>query len=73
MPEQKRTPLLLWPFIGLWKLITLVANGVGIVVTLLLGAAFMFAGFLLTATIIGAVIGVPMFVIGVLLFIRGLW
>jgi hypothetical protein len=66
-------PFMLWPLIGLWKLITLVANLIGIVLSLLIGAVLMFVGFALTTTIIGAVLGVPLFLIGMLLFIRGLW
>lgn len=63
----------LWPLIALWKGITLFANLVGIVLSLTLGALFMFIGFFLTTTIVGAVVGVPLFVIGMLLFVRGLW
>lgn len=68
-----RTPILLWPLVGIWKLVTFFANAVGILVTLLLGFVFMVVGFVLTATILGAFIGVPLFIVGVLLFIRGLY
>ncbi len=63
----------LWLFIGVWKTITFLANFIGIVLSLVLGAIFMFLGFILTSTIVGAVIGIPLFIIGLLLFIRGLW
>ncbi len=63
----------LWLFIGIWKAITFFANLVGIVLSLALGSVFMFVGFFLTTTIVGAVVGIPLFIIGMLLFIRGLW
>lgn len=72
-PQRSCPPVLLWPLIAVWKLITLVANLIGIVLTLLIGAVLMFVGFALTSTIIGALVGLPLFVIGLLLFIRGLW
>ena len=68
-----RTPILLWPLVGIWKLVTFFANAVGILVALLLGFVLMVAGFALTATILGAVVGVPLFIVGLLLFIRGLY
>jgi len=71
--QRTYPPVLLWPLIAVWKLVTLVANLIGIVLTLLTGAVLMFLGFALTSTIVGAVIGLPLFVIGLLLFIRGLW
>jgi hypothetical protein len=33
----------------------------------------MLAGIILTITVIGAIVGIPMLVIGVLLVVRGLW
>lgn len=72
-PARRHAPVLLWPLIALWKLITLVANVIGILLTLTIGAVLMFVGFALTATLVGAVLGLPLFLIGLLLFIRGLW
>lgn len=70
---QRRTPLILWPFVLLWRLVTFVANATGIILTLVIGAVLMFVGWFLIGTIIGALVGVPLFIIGLLLFIRGLW
>ncbi len=70
---QRRTPLLLWPLVLLWRLVTLIANATGIILALVIGAVLMFVGWILIGTIIGALIGVPLFIIGLLLFIRGLW
>jgi hypothetical protein len=71
--EKRRIPILLWPLVLLWKFVTLVANLTGIVMALVLGAVFMIIGWVLIGTIIGAVIGIPLFIIGLLLFIRGLY
>lgn len=70
---QRRTPLILWPFVLLWRLVTFVANATGIILALVIGAVLMFVGWFLIGTIIGALVGVPLFIIGLLLFIRGLW
>ncbi|MBI1320325.1 MAG: hypothetical protein GC168_15465 [Candidatus Hydrogenedens sp.] len=71
--QARRLPIILWPLAGLWKVVTFFANAVGILITLTLGFVFMVLGFFLTSTIIGAVIGVPLFLAGLLLFIRGLY
>jgi len=39
----------------------------------ILGLVFMLVGVLLTITVIGAIVGIPIFIIGVLLVVRGLW
>ncbi len=71
--SQRRTPLIFWPLVLLWRLVTLVANATGILLALVIGAVLMFVGWILIGTIIGALIGIPLFIIGLLLFIRGLW
>lgn len=70
---HRRTPLILWPLVLLWRLVTFIANATGILLALVIGAVLMFVGWILIGTIIGAVIGIPMFIIGLLLFIRGLY
>jgi hypothetical protein len=73
LPKRRRYPLWALPVVALWKVITFFASAMGILLSLTIGALCMFLGFALTATIAGAVIGVPLFVIGLLLFVRGLW
>jgi hypothetical protein len=63
----------IWPIKVLWKIVTKTANALGIIISLLLGAAFMGAGYILTSTIIGAFIGIPMFIVGFFLFLRALY
>jgi hypothetical protein len=71
--SQRRTPLILWPLVLLWRLVTLIANATGIILALVIGAVLMIVGWILIGTIIGALVGIPLFIIGLLLFIRGLW
>lgn len=73
MAEQTKTPWLLWPFVALWRLVTWILAMTGRLVAILLGIAFMVVGVIATLTVIGAIIGVPMFLFGVLLVFRGLF
>ncbi|MFP6581155.1 MAG: hypothetical protein VCD00_01220 [Candidatus Hydrogenedentota bacterium] len=62
-----------WPFKLLWKIVTTTCNAIGILLSLLLGSALMFAGYILVTTFIGAIIGLPMMVIGAFLILRALY
>lgn len=73
MAEQTKTPWLLWPFVALWRLVTWILAMTGRLVAILLGIVFMIVGVIATLTVIGAIIGVPMFLFGVLLVFRGLF
>jgi len=70
---RRRIPLLLWPLVLTWRLITFFANIVGILLTLLLGVLFMVLGLALCASILGAVLGIPLFILGFMLLLRGLY
>ena len=70
---KRRTPILLWPIIGLWRMTTFVSNRIGIVMTLIIGVLLMLAGYVLISTIIGAIIGIPLFIMGLLFTVRGLY
>ncbi len=73
MAEQTKTPWLLWPFVALWRLVTWILAMTGRLVAILLGIVFMVVGVIATLTVIGAIIGVPMVLFGVLLVFRGLF
>jgi hypothetical protein len=70
---KPRHPLWFWPVTLLWKLVTRVSNRIGIIGSLALGAALMFLGFMLISTLVGILLGVPVFVVGAFLFARGLY
>lgn len=71
--SKKNTPWYLWPFAALWNLLTWLINLVGRVLAAILGLILMVLGAVLTVTIIGACLGVPMIVIGILLVIRSIF
>jgi len=73
MAEQTKTHWLLWPFVALWRLVTWILAMTGRLVAILIGIVLMVVGVIATLTVIGAIIGVPMFLFGVLLVFRGLF
>jgi hypothetical protein len=71
--EKRRTSCLLWPFVAVWDLVVWIVNLTGRLIAMLLGLVFLIAGVILTLTVVGAVIGVPLAAFGILLMVRGLW
>lgn len=71
--KKRRGPLLLWPVVWAWRFVTMIANLTGILLAILLGIALMAVGWVLISSIIGAFIGIPLFIFGLLLLIRGLY
>ena len=54
--ESGRTPWILWPFVAVWRLVALIIEITGVVVSL---------------TVVGLVIGIPLILFGFLLVVRG--
>jgi hypothetical protein len=74
MTTQKRNiPWYLWPFAAIWKLLALIVEMTGRFVAMTLGIVFVIVGVIVSLTIIGAIVGVPLAVIGLLLFFRGMF
>ncbi len=71
--EPKRTPWYLWPFVALWRLVSGILIVTGRLVAVVLGLVFVLVGALLSATVVGAIVGVPLILFGGLLVIRGLF
>jgi hypothetical protein len=71
--EKRRTSCLLWPFVAVWDLVVWIVNLTGRLIAMILGLVFLIAGVILTLTVVGAVIGIPLGAFGILLMIRGLW
>ena len=71
--ERRSTPILLLPIVLMWRLVTLVANITGILAAILGGLLLMMLGMFFTSTFFGAIIGIPIFILGLLLLIRGLY
>ncbi len=65
------TSCLLWPFSAIWRLVVLVFELTGRILAIALGIVFLILGVLVSLTVIGAVVGIPMALFGLLLVIRG--
>jgi len=70
---KQHIPWYLWPFAALWKLLALIVELTGRFVAMVLGIVFIILGVMISLTIIGAIIGVPLAVIGLLLLLRGIF
>ena len=68
--EGRRIPWFLWPFYALWRLLTFILNATGRLVLAVLGIALMSVGLLITLTIVGAPLGIPLAILGFLLLLR---
>ncbi len=70
---KRRIPWPLWPLYALWRLVTLVLNATGILVCALLGMVLLVIGVALTLTVVGAPLGIPLAIVGLLLLIRAIF
>jgi hypothetical protein len=66
-------PWFLWPFAALWKLLALILELTGRFVGMVLGIVFIIVGVIVSLTIIGAIVGIPLAFIGLLLLLRGIF
>ena len=71
--QKQHIPWYLWPFAAIWKLLAVIVEMTGRFVAMVLGIVLALAGVLISLTVIGAIIGVPLAVIGLLLFFRGMF
>lgn len=71
--EERRTPWILWPFVALWNLITWILMLTGRLVAAVLGLVFMILGAILTVTVVGAVVGIPLIIFGFALMVRSIF
>ena len=73
MTEERKTPWIFWPFVALWRLVTWILELTGRLVAVILGFVLMAVGVILSLTVVGAILGVPLGLFGVLLVFRGLF
>jgi hypothetical protein len=74
MPHRKHhTHWILWPFIALWKLLAGLIGLTGRLAAVIIGAVLMLVGGIVSLTVVGAVIGIPLAVLGLLIILRGLF
>jgi hypothetical protein len=69
--HKRHVPWLLWPFYALWMLIAGIIRFTGRLVAVILGVVFLIVGGILTVTVIGSILGIPLMIFGFLVIIRG--
>lgn len=65
--------ILLLPFTIAWKLVESMIKITGRLVAIMLGCIITTIGILLSLTIIGAILGIPMTILGITMIIRGVF
>jgi hypothetical protein len=70
---KRRTPWILWPFVAIWRLLTLILEFTGRLLAVIIGCVLMIVGVVISITVIGALVGVPLAIFGFLLVLRGLF
>lgn len=73
LPPRVFRVVLFWPFILAWRLVTFITNLIGILLALVIGLALMMLGIFLSSTIVGIIVGVPFFILGLLLLVRAIY
>ncbi len=71
--SKHQFPWFLWPLAALWRLLATVVEMTGRFLAMLLGLAFILIGVVVSLTLIGAIIGIPLVIVGLLLFLRGIF
>ena len=71
--EEKRVPVLLWPFYAIWRLVAFILEITGRLIGVVLGLVLLILGLLVSLTVVGAVVGLPLMILGMLLILRGLF
>ena len=70
---KNHVPWYLWPFVAIWKLLSVIVELTGRFVAMVLGIVFIVVVVIVSLTIIGAIIGIPLAIIGLLLLLFGLF
>jgi hypothetical protein len=70
--RQRRVPLLLLPVWLLWRLVTIISGLPARLIVVVLGLVLMISGMVLTITILGALVGISLFIFGGTLVLRGI-
>ena len=66
-------PWYLWPFAAIWKLLAVIVELTGRLMALIIGFVLMLVGVLVSLTVIGAIVGIPLAIVGLLLFLKGIF
>ncbi len=72
-PDETRVPILLWPFYAIWRLLTFILNVLGRLLCAVLGLGIMIGGVVITMSVVGAPLGIPLAALGFLLLVRAIF
>ena len=70
---KQHIPWYLWPFAAIWKLLAVIVELTGRFVAMVLGLVLILVGVIVSLTVIGAIIGIPLAIVGLLLLLRGIF
>jgi hypothetical protein len=70
---RSHTPWFLWPLVAIWRLLAVIVELTGRFVAMVLGIIFIIVGVVVSLTIVGAIVGIPLAVIGLLILLRGIF
>lgn len=71
--SKRDIPWYAWPFYAIWVLLAGIVEFTGRFVAMVLGLVLILVGLLISLTIIGAIVGIPLAVVGLLLLLRGIF
>lgn len=70
---RRETPWIFWPFVAIWGLAAWVLRLIGRLLAMIIGLVLLVVGLILTSTVAGAIIGIPLMVFGLMLIARGMF
>jgi hypothetical protein len=70
--RHRRTPLIFWPFVAMWRLVVGLVAFTGRIVGAAVGFVLLVVGALLSATIVGAIVGIPLMIVGAMIGFRAI-
>jgi len=71
--HKRHIPWYLWPFAAIWKLLEVIVELTGRLLAMILGIVWMIVGVLISLTFVGAIVGIPLAIVGLLLFLKGIF
>lgn len=71
--NKKRVHWLLVPFWLIWRLVVWIIEATGRLIGAIFGLVLMIAGVIISLTVIGAVVGIPLIIFGFMLLVRSLF
>lgn len=70
---RETAPWIFWPVAAVWDLVAFVLRVTGRIMAAIIGLVLLIGGGLLSLTIVGAPIGIPVAILGLLLLVRALF